>query len=900
MKLIQESFKNLNKKNKQFFTKERTEIVTKLNKQISNNITSIYQDNLIQVSTRNLDNLKAFKNVGAKVISPLIKIGTISQKINNQKKQLPLFLPIEMVNALCVYDTPKGVNPTDLFQTIALRMMLSLSMDLQKYYFIDTDFGRGYSKLSNIDDAKFNNVICTKTDEIKKAINDLYDIVVQANTSFLSNNPSIRNYNEQTSLMLQPYHFLFINNFPNGFSQDDADILFRLIKDGNGARAGIHIFLSIDKNYNLPYGGIDIEAFRQMSCQITFKKNKYNITNYPLDIGEFKEDIHIDFKLPTKINTIIKSLNETKIEEKILNFEKEIEILFNKSGLWKENSKNGFRVPVGYISEQELHYFEFGGKTTDFFALIGGLPGYGKTIFLHSVIIGGALNYSPEEIKYFLVDCKNGTSFNLYKNLPHVEVLAISDERDYAKSILEYIEDEMEKRANLFKSYSAPDYKDYRTKSQKKLPRIILIIDEFQVLLEKMDRMSGAIENMLEKIIRLGRSFGINMILCTQGLGSLTFNPNNVSRRYAFNLTAMESDRIVRNEGATKLLRPGNAIMNNSQDGDKTNNVRFQAAYLDDKIKLGEYIDKISKLTTKTFGANKFEQFISDGTKAGKITKNTILHKSIISNDFKINDNFCTIFLGEPSFVEKQHTHLIIRKQSKSNLLLLGNDEKTAVNLISITLFQLIKQSSSDSEIYIFDYFNINNQYKGYYQSLVNQHQNITLVGALDDESAINDIHNKMSKRMEDAKNRKPTSGRIILCFLSFQNAENLKEQNGAFGKPDVTNKLFEILGKGPNEGIHSIIYSLNHSGLMEIFEYNTINNFENKIALYGSDTDSILKNNTEDSKINSRGLGILEAQDTTKYGADLFKAYELPQEYQSTKSRENKNIEILQSTMKN
>ena len=72
------------------------------------------------------------------------------------------------------------------------------------------------------------------------------------------------------------------------------------------------------------------------------------------------------------------------------------------------------------------------GKGTSQHVLIAGKTGSGKSTMMHALITNLALNYSPNEIQFYLIDFKKGVEFKLYDHykLPHARVIAIESERE--------------------------------------------------------------------------------------------------------------------------------------------------------------------------------------------------------------------------------------------------------------------------------------------------------------------------------------------------------------------------------------------------------------------------------------------------------------------------------------
>lgn len=50
------------------------------------------------------------------------------------------------------------------------------------------------------------------------------------------------------------------------------------------------------------------------------------------------------------------------------------------------------------------------------------------------------------------------------------------------------------------------------------MPRVLLVIDEFQILFSESRQVAEAAEQLLSKLLKQGRSFGIHILLATQTL----------------------------------------------------------------------------------------------------------------------------------------------------------------------------------------------------------------------------------------------------------------------------------------------------------------------------------------------------------------------------------------------
>ena len=169
---------------------------------------------------------------------------------------------------------------------------------------------------------------------------------------------------------------------------------------------------------------------------------------------------------------------------------KNLKILQRFEGLMKwekifdRNSITELKFPIGYkVSNGEILELKIDDVVPHY--LIGGRTGSGKSNLLHNLILSISLRYSPEELKIFLIDFKDGVEFNKYTEpeLPQAELIAKEIDVEYGKIVLDELIKEMKKRATLFKNMQVNNYIEYRKKSNDVLPRILVIIDEFQDLL---------------------------------------------------------------------------------------------------------------------------------------------------------------------------------------------------------------------------------------------------------------------------------------------------------------------------------------------------------------------------------------------------------------------------------
>src|SRR5262249_2997802 len=149
---------------------------------------------------------------------------------------------------------------------------------------------------------------------------------------------------------------------------------------------------------------------------------------------------------------------------------------------WQSTSKKGIVVPIGRAGATKRQMMSLGQGTAQH-ALIAGKTGSGKSTFLHALITNLALHYSPDEAELYLIDFKKGVEFKMYAahGLPHARVVAIESEREFGLSVLQRLDSELKERGDRFRDAGVNDVDSYRkARPNDKLPRILLVVDEFQ------------------------------------------------------------------------------------------------------------------------------------------------------------------------------------------------------------------------------------------------------------------------------------------------------------------------------------------------------------------------------------------------------------------------------------
>ncbi|GAA8431473.1 hypothetical protein HpNP52_24980 [Helicobacter pylori] len=241
---------------------------------------------------------------------------------------------------------------------------------------------------------------------------------------------------------------------------------------------------------------------------------------------------------------------------------RELKDLQKDEKFWTESSQSEVSVPVGWDINHKEVLFEIGNAQNH--TLICGRSGSWKSNFLHVLIQNLAFYYDPDEVQLFLLDYKEGVEFNAYTDpiLEHARLVSVASSVPYGITFLKWLCDEMEKRSELFKQFKVKDLSDYRKHGE--MPRLIVVIDEFQVLFS--DKSKGSVERSLNTLLKKGRSYGVHLVLATQTMRGGEIDSSfkaQIANRIALPMDADDSAKILDNDVACEIQKP-EAIFNNN------------------------------------------------------------------------------------------------------------------------------------------------------------------------------------------------------------------------------------------------------------------------------------------------------------------------------------------------
>lgn len=264
--------------------------------------------------------------------------------------------------------------------------------------------------------------------------------------------------------------------------------------------------------------------------------------------------------------------------------------------------------------------------------LIGGQTGGGKSVFFRQALVSLMYAQHPDNLQLNLIDLKGGLEFQLFKESPYVQTTAKNAYE--ALSLLNEMEQEMERRFQLFYEAGVEKITEYNKQSETRLPYIVLGIDEYAELcpedlgkderwaapaehmemLSKLDlldakgkvkakEMMESIHSSTSRLLRLARALGIHLILATQRPDAKVLpgqSKQNIPATVAFRVRNKVNSQILLDSDSAANLPPGTPGRAIIQMGNIETEV--QVPFLSTK-EARMHLDEISKLVAAYYEA---------------------------------------------------------------------------------------------------------------------------------------------------------------------------------------------------------------------------------------------------------------------------------------------------------
>lgn len=198
---------------------------------------------------------------------------------------------------------------------------------------------------------------------------------------------------------------------------------------------------------------------------------------------------------------------------------------------WKENCDKGIKLNFGLQDGDPSKGYDIMLGDANVHGLCAGATGAGKSAFINQLLATLVTRYPPSALELILIDFKNIEFPSLcdqtthLSRIPHARVIAGTKDGEYAISIFDYMLKEMEERNRRFAPTGAKKLEEYNTymrnqgTPEKCMPRVLILIDEFQVMFTEVEPKSvEVIQSRIRSLAKLARNAGVHMFFTSQSM----------------------------------------------------------------------------------------------------------------------------------------------------------------------------------------------------------------------------------------------------------------------------------------------------------------------------------------------------------------------------------------------
>ena len=248
---------------------------------------------------------------------------------------------------------------------------------------------------------------------------------------------------------------------------------------------------------------------------------------------------------------------------------------------WRQNDSTiSLQAPIGIDTSGMPIVLDIHEKAHGPHGLIAGSTGSGKSEFIITYVLSLALNYSPNDVNFVLIDYKGGGLAGAFKKknavLPHLAGTITNIDTAGLQRSLDSIQSELRRRQIMFNearnitNESTIDIYKYQKLYhdgvvKKPIPHLLIICDEFAELKQQQpDFMDELIS-----VARIGRSLGVHLILATQKPAGIVNDQIRSNSKFGICLKVQDSQDsmdIIKRPDAANLKVTGQFYMQVGND----------------------------------------------------------------------------------------------------------------------------------------------------------------------------------------------------------------------------------------------------------------------------------------------------------------------------------------------
>jgi hypothetical protein len=761
---------------------------------------------------------------------------------------LPAILAFPRQASLMIHTDRAGRAPAmHAVRMLMTRLLTSLPPGRVRFTLLDpVGLGESFAAfmhLADHDDALVGGRIWTEAQHIEERLSDLTEHMETVIQKYLRNEfETIDQYNEQAGELVEPYRILVIADFPAGFTPETLRRLASIA--ASGARCGVYVIIVRDVRQPLP-PEFNLEDVEAACVNLVYHDGKF----------VWRDDVFSRFELtidpPPGDERLTGLLHEVgKAAREASRVQVPFESIAPRDGqLWSWSCTDELRVPIGQTGATRQQQLRLGRGVAQH-VLVAGKTGSGKSTLLHALVTNLALWYPPSEVNFYLVDFKKGVEFKTYatERLPHARAIAVESDREFGLSVLQRLDAELTRRGELFRKLGVQDLPGYRGllasgKTAEPMPRVLLVIDEFQEFFSEDDRIAQDAALLLDRLVRQGRAFGMHVLLGSQTIGGSSGLSRSTLGQMAVRIALQTSEadsQIILGDGnsAARLLsRPGEAVYNDA-GGLVEANSPFQVAWLSDSTR--EQLLRTVRNLAEQRRVDLDTPVVFEGNAPADPGTNVRL-LGWLRGEKTASQGAPLAFLGEPVAI-KPPTSVAFQRQSGANLLVIGQNDENATAVSVLTILSIVSQVPA-ATVFVMD--GTAQDAPGFGLLYAFAHElgsQVRMVDYRQVPDVISQVHAEMTRRSGSQQGDPP----VFVVVHGLQRFRMLRKSEDSFGfstsaseAPDPAAQFAEILKEGSAVGVHVVAWADTYATVERTLDRSSIREFDLRVLFQMSANDS-------------------------------------------------------------
>lgn len=421
---------------------------------------------------------------------------------------------------------------------------------------------------------------------------------------------------------------------------------------------------------------------------------------------------------------------------------------------WQKNSSvRSLAAPLGVDSRGDLFNLDLHQKAHGPHGLIAGTTGSGKSEFIMTMILSLAVNYSPHDISFLLIDYKGGGMAVAFEKLPHVAGIITNLDGAAVNRSLISIQSELKRRQALFleagKKLGTNIGDIYKYQKLYKEGRLSRPLQHLYIISDEFAELKSQQPDFMTELIsaaRIGRSLGVHLILATQKPSGVVNDQIWSNSRFKICLKVQDrtdSMDVIKCPDAAAITQTGrfymqvgyNEIFELGQSawaGAKYDPAAENSSKIDDSIEIIDNAGRVimqaenemrRKLQVKTPAAEKehdtqlqeitkylTELCISENLRADLLWLDPIPGKIYVDElekkyNFTAQKGRLEVVIGEYDVPQRQEQRLLTLAPADGNIMVYGSAGNGKTTFLTAYIYGMLRRySAKESVIYIIDF----------------------------------------------------------------------------------------------------------------------------------------------------------------------------------------------------